>query len=249
VSVNPGVKGTFPMADTKFTVGAYAMETTNQVPGSWFEFLPGYASMHEGQRALALLKTGKTWIEFRRMFVEIFDDTFEKPSTRRFLKLIMMRNSGKHIPVRTGHLYDAIFRSMYFKNAHWGNARHIMMMFFRWPVSRPFPIPGVVNHVPPATGHGDPTGIIDMPIKYQAPNVNFIGVGPRGGLIYGLNDPLAQNDPTVSIIQDGIKQMQNMIRDVFQGCKVMMIHRTLTGTNAQVRVSGGGTFINIIDKP
>jgi len=241
VSVNPGVKGTFPMDETLHTAGAYAMETTNQVPGSWFEFLPGYASMHSGQVAYALARTGKTWIDFRRMFVEIFEKSFTSAATRRFLKLVMMRNAGKFIPVRTGHLYDALFRSLYFTYAKWGNARHIMQMWFRWPIDRPFPIKGLVAHSPPAKGHGDVGGIINMPIKYQAPNVQFLGPGPKGGLLFGLNDPVAQSDPTPFIIESGIKQMQNMFRDVYQGCKVMMVHRTLTGTSAQVRVSGGGT--------
>lgn len=260
MSVNPGVTGTFPL-DESLPVdpsqpydkqtnpaefwGAYAMERTNQVVGSWYEVYPGYGGWKSGQVAFAKAYLGVKWTEFRKMFVELFDGVFKQASTRRYIKEVMMRRAGKYIPVRTGHLYDAIFRSLYFNNKHWGNTRHLMTMWFRWPLDRPMPIKGQTGHAPPANGHGDPWGVIGMPIKYQAPNIQFLGVGPRGGLIYGLNDPLAQPDPTPFIIEEGIKQMQDMFRNVYQGLRVKMVHRATAGA---VTVSGGGQSWNISPK-
>jgi hypothetical protein len=246
MSINTGVKGAFPMSETQVQFGPAAFETTNQIPGSFYEIYPGYASQKRGTKTSAIMLLGKTWIDFRRAFVEFFDFVFNQPSTRKFIKEIMMLNVGKYIPVRTGHLYDTLFRSLYFTNAHWGNSRHVMIMFFRWPLDRPFPIKGLVAHTFPAVGYADPTPIIDMPIKYQAPNITFIGVGPKGGLLYGLNDPAAISDPTPTIIDQGIKQMRDMFRDVYQGMIVKCIHR---GTSPQVRVSGGGTNVQLVQTP
>lgn len=259
MSVNPGVKGTFPLDESlpvdptqpydKLTNpaeywGAYVMERTNQVPGSFYELFPGYASMRHGGRPQAAIDfVGKIWYDFRKMFVALFDSVMKSPSTRRFVKEIMMRNAGKYIPVRTGHLYDAIFRSLYFNNEHPFSSRHLVKMWFRWPLDRPMPIKGMVAHTFPATGYGDQWGIIGMPVKYQAPNVNPIAYGPRGGVIYGLNDPSAMSDPTPMIIQEGIKQMQDMFRDVYQGLRIKMV---VNNPNIHVKVSGGGQDVELL---
>jgi hypothetical protein len=246
VSVNPGVTGTFPMAETRGSFGTIMTETTNQTPGSFYEIYPGYGGWKRGQVAFAKAYLGEKWTDFRRDFARFFTKIVRNANTRRFYKLIMMQRVGKYIPVRTGHLYDALFRSLYFTHKPFRNYGHVMMMWFRWPLDRPMPIKGQTGHLPPAKGHGDPWGVIAMPIKDQAPNIDFIGYGPRGGLLYRLNDPVAMSDPTPKIKEEGLKQMSDMMRDVFKGMLVKKVHRFTAG---QVRVSGGGTQISIQPKP
>lgn len=237
MSINPNVKGTFPMDETKFRVRAGLMESTNQIEGSYYELFPGYASLiHAHNAAWGFI--GKHWADFRTMFVEFFHQVFTQASTRKFIKQIMMDRAGKYIPVRTGHLYDALFRSIFFTHKSWGNSRHLMTCWFRWPLDRPFPIPGLTAHLPPAKGHGDTTGVINMPIKYQAPNIQFLGVGPRGGLIYGLNDPQAVNDPTVHIIEEALLQMRDMFRDAYKGL-IIKLYNKKRGLTGAVTVKGG----------
>ena len=213
------------------------MESTAQVKGSFYELMPGVTS---GKVAAARAIFGMKWTDIRRMFVQVFDKMFADKMNQRTIREVIMRNTWKYFPVRTGHLYDYIFRFMQMSNSHYYNTRHMLRFYNRWPVDRPWPIKGNVSHTWPSTGHSK---LPDLPVILKPPNAQLIAIGPQGGHLFSLNDPRAVNDPIPYVHGAAIQEGRMQLRNLFTGLRIKLTMSMQKQSGAVTVV--GGTQTNI----
>jgi hypothetical protein len=213
------------------------VESTAQVKGSFYELMPGVTS---GKVAAATALFGMKWTDIRRMFVNVFDRMFGNKQNQRIIREVIMKNTWRKFPVRTGHLFDYIFRFMEMSNTHFYNTRHMLRFYNRWPIDRPWPIKGNVNHTWPNTGHGK------MPIPppiLLPPNAKLIAQGPKGGLLFSLNDPQAVNDPIPYVHGAAIQEGRMQLRNLFTGLRIKLTMQVKNQTGAVSVVGGSQTNI------
>jgi hypothetical protein len=223
--------------------------TTNQqeVAGTFWELFPGYASIKVGGLGsrvnMALALFGKRWVDIRRMFVEFWQLTMSDFGVHEVIKAHLRDKMWKIFPVRTGHLFDYVFRTMSFMWASQMNARHTVSIHYLWPGDRPWPIAGLVPHMN-AEGHSK----LPIPaIIHFPPNADRTPrIGPRGGHIYRLNDPQAVEDPVTDLNFEIREALIDIARCLFQGTRCIL-HIRLSGKAQGVMISQYGNYAETVN--
>lgn len=225
-------------APTDLRFEDYTKFATNQdtvAQGTFWELFPGFiASKHRHRVAYHMY--GKHWVSIRKAFSELWERVFNDLSFKDLFFKLMRQQTWRVFPVRTGHLFDYVHRTMWLDISSDYNSRHQIRMSFLWPADRPYPIPKRVAH----SGEEGHAQLPLLGIMYPPPNAQFLRIGPRGGRIYRLNDPQARNDPLQTINYEVSRELLDVTRCIFQGTRAIYHMRKQGYKPGFVQVSQAG---------
>ena len=135
-----------------------------------------------------------SWKDMRLMLKLLMISKARDPGIIQEIKL----RTHKLIPVRSGKLLNTIFKTMRIDRSQWYHTHFFVQLLYDWPADRPHIIKNP-QHIPPAEGYGDWSGVrLTEPEAIAAVDPNP-HVTPMGNALYKLNDPVATRDPAVYI--------------------------------------------------
>lgn len=173
----------------------------------------GYWNISHSSTKYMIARFGMKWTDLRKHMVTAFTSELRDPDIIEEIK----QRSHQFIPLRTGHLMDAIFKSMRLSRNSWYSSHFFANFSYEYPPDRPLFIRGRVKHAPPDKGYGDwGTVRLTEPIPISRVDVDHVTEG--GNALYNLNDPQAQaNIPPEleKIIEDEIREdFMNMFNTI-----------------------------------
>jgi hypothetical protein len=151
---------------------------------------------------------GMKWTDIRSLWKYLWnlDDDDEEVLDRIRLRL------QAYVPVRSGHLYDYLCRTMYLERFSWYSTQYWIDFNCLYPADRPNPITGRVSHLF-EKGYGDQFPM--PPLIYRHPNINGPYIGPRGGSYYWMNDPGARYDFLQQLEDDAVAILEDQTAELF----------------------------------
>ncbi len=185
----------------------------------------GFWNISHASTKYMIARFGMKWTDLRRHMVAAFISEQRDPDIIETVK----QKTHQFIPLRTGHLMDAIFKSMRMTRNSWYNSHFFANFSYEWPLDRPIFIKGRVKHTPPDKGYGD-WGTVGLTEPIPISRVSVEHVTANGNALYNLNDPQAQ----ANIPPELEKVIEKEIRDDFEQ---MFSHVLIT-----LHI-GGGTIV------
>ncbi len=206
-------------------VGYYSTLQSNNNPD-------GYWNISHSSTKYMIDRFGMKWTDLRKHMVAAFVSPLRDPDIIESVK----QKTHQFIPLRTGHLMDAIFKTMRLTRNSWYSSHFFANFSYEWPLDRPIFIRGRVKHTPPDQGYGDwGTVRLTEPIPIARSDVIYVTAG--GNALYSLNDPQAQ----ANIPPELERVIQEEIRNDYE-----MMFNTILIT---LRIKGSPSFNLIQTRP